>query len=68
MGEIHLKIDGMHCDACIRRVTKAIESVPGAKAQDVAVGAARIEVTGDADAPLLVSALDRAGFAAQQAR
>lgn len=43
MSEIvNLKIDGMHCDACIRRVKTALSRVPGVEVQDVALGSARV--------------------------
>lgn len=65
MSEVSLKIDGMHCDACVRRVTKAIESVQGVRVREVKLGAARVEIPGDGDAGALVNALDRAGFRAE---
>lgn len=38
--QVSLAIDGMHCDACVRRVRKAIEKVPGVEIRDVRIGAA----------------------------
>jgi copper chaperone len=35
-----LAIEGMHCDACVRRVEKAIAGVSGAQPQKVEVGSA----------------------------
>ena len=39
---VNLEIDGMHCDACVRRVRTALSRVPGVEVQDVAVGSARV--------------------------
>lgn len=61
MSEITLTIEGMHCGACIRRVTQALQRVPGAEVEEVRVGAARVKA-GDA-APLL-AAVAKAGYTA----
>jgi copper chaperone len=37
-------IEGMHCQACVRRVQNAIVSVEGAKAQSVEIGSAVVAV------------------------
>ena len=39
-----LTIEGMHCQACVRRVQGAIVSVEGAKAQQVEIGSAVVSV------------------------
>ncbi len=39
-----LKIDGMHCDACVRRVRTALGNVTGVQVKDVKVGSAEIEL------------------------
>jgi copper chaperone len=62
MREINLKIDGMHCGACIRRVTQSLQIVPGAEVEEVRLGAARIQLPEGADANLLLAGLSRAGF------
>jgi copper chaperone len=36
-----LAIEGMHCGGCVRRVTAALEKVPGVEVADVQVGSAR---------------------------
>lgn len=38
-----LKIEGMHCQACVRRVTAAIEKVNGLESAKVEIGSAAIE-------------------------
>ncbi len=38
-----LKIEGMHCQACVRRVTAAIEKVTGLESAKVEIGSANVE-------------------------
>ena len=69
MAEVTLRIDGMHCGSCIRRVTQAIGSagpVGTVEVKEVRLGAARYETTVDGAAidPVL-AALAKAGFRAQ---
>lgn len=65
MAEFTLRIDGMHCGSCVRRVNQALAAVPGVVVNEVRVGAARIGVT-DPPAPLelAVAALAKAGYTA----
>jgi copper chaperone len=37
-----LTIDGMHCDACVRRVTQMLGSIPGVRVSRVEVGRAEV--------------------------
>ncbi len=67
MAEITLRIDGMHCGSCIRRVTQAIGQAGPFAVEEVRLGAARFRVAGDdaagaADAAR--AALAKAGFPA----
>jgi len=65
MGEITLRIDGMHCGACVRRVSQALASTPGIAVDEVRVGAARVNASdGPAAAHAAIAALARAGYAA----
>jgi copper chaperone CopZ len=57
-----LRIDNMHCGACVLRVTKALNQLPGTKVEEVQIGAARIETT--AAPPEILAALDKAGYPA----
>ncbi len=65
MTSITLRIDGMHCGACIRRVTQALQKVAGADVQEVRLGAARVRVEDAAttEAALLAS-VAQAGYSA----
>jgi len=65
MPELTLKIDGMHCASCVRRVSQALASVPGVVVNDVRVGEARLaalQVPPPVDQ--VVDAIAKAGFAA----
>ena len=62
MSEVTLHIDGMHCGACIRRVSQALERTPGTEVVEVRVGAARIKTE---DAAQALAAIRKAGYAAR---
>lgn len=73
MFEVNLRIDGMHCGSCIRRVTQSLQAVPGAEVAEVRLGAARVEASegrGAEDSLInsLIAGLGKAGFAAQVER
>lgn len=61
MSEVVLHIDGMHCGACVRRVTQALERVPGAEVVEVRIGAARVKMEDPGQA---VAVLAKAGYTA----
>jgi copper chaperone len=64
--EITLKIDGMHCGSCIRRVTQAIHAAGPFDVAEVRLGAARFQAAEDAGAPVAaIAALAKAGYAAR---
>jgi copper chaperone CopZ len=66
MKEFTLHIDGMHCGACVRRVTQALASVEGVAVQEVRVGAARFSSSlAPAPVDLALAAVAKAGFTAQ---
>jgi copper chaperone CopZ len=63
MAELLFQIDGMHCGACVQRVTRALNQVPGTQVDEVRVGAARLH----SDAPqsdVYLAAIRKAGFEA----
>ena len=64
MREITLNIEGMHCDACVRRVTQALERTPGTEVVEVRVGAARVKAE---DPALVIAAITKAGYTAHAA-
>ncbi|HTZ88692.1 MAG TPA: heavy metal-associated domain-containing protein [Alloacidobacterium sp.] len=61
MSEIKLNIDGMHCGGCVRRVSQALERIPGAEVIDVQIGSARVKAS---DPEQVVAALAKAGYSA----
>jgi len=67
--EITLRIDGMHCGSCVRRVTQALQKVDGTEVEEVRLGAARVKVQ-DADAAeqALLASVAKAGFSAHVER
>ena len=56
-----LSIDGMHCQACVQRVRKAIEKVEGARVENVAVGSAAIVVPESREIDV-IEAVRQAGY------
>jgi copper chaperone len=65
MAEFTLRIDGMHCGSCVRRVSHALAATPGVVVNEVRVGAARLTAAVEpAPVDLAIAALAKAGFAA----
>jgi copper chaperone CopZ len=65
MAEIRLRIDGMHCGSCVRRVSQALAAVPGVVVNEVRVGAARLSAAEEpAPVELAIAALAKAGYTA----
>ncbi len=65
MREFTLKIDGMHCGSCVRRVSQALAATPGAVVNEVRVGAARLTAAEEpAPVELAIAALAKLGYAA----
>lgn len=62
MATITLKVDNMHCGSCIRKVTQALNTVPGTHAEEVRLGNARVSTT--ATVEQVQQALATAGFPA----
>ena len=64
MSEFTLRIEGMHCGACVRRVSQAL-ATEGLNVKEVRLGAARID--SDHDPPPVDRALaviQKAGYSA----
>jgi copper chaperone CopZ len=62
--EIHLKIEGMHCDGCVRRVTAALSKAPGVRVGKVEVGSATIHTDPGVNPESAADAVTKIGFAA----
>ena len=67
MSEFTLRIDGMHCGSCVRRVSQALSSTEGLTVKEVRIGAARLESRQPAGAEdQAIAALARAGYPAHR--
>jgi copper chaperone len=70
MTEFALRIDGMHCGSCVRRVTQTLNLSEGLEVLEVQIGAARLSSTGEqlgaerAIAERAIAALAKAGYSA----
>jgi Cu+-exporting ATPase len=67
---VSLAVQGMTCASCVLRVEKALARVPGVVSATVNLATERAEVVrrhGQAPAPELVAALDKAGYAGHEA-
>jgi copper chaperone len=62
--EMTLRIENMHCGACVRRVTQALEKVQGVHLSEVRVGAARVQAADTVPDGALISAVEKAGYPA----
>ena len=65
MAEFTLRIDGMHCGSCVRRVSQALAATEGVEVEEVRIGAARLRSAADAPpVEAAIAALGKIGFAA----
>jgi len=64
MREVTLRIENMHCGACVKRVSQALEKVEGVRVGEVRVGAARVQTPEDLPETALLSAVEKAGYPA----
>ena len=61
-----LLIEGMHCEACVRRVTNALNSIEGVRADSVKVGSATVTFNPTTVKPeRIAAAVDAIGFTAR---
>ncbi len=60
--QIELKIEGMHCDACVRRVTALLKRVDGVEVERVVVGEANVVVKDGVERTELVRVVEGGGF------
>jgi copper chaperone len=64
--KLTLSIKGMHCGACVRRVTTALVGVKGVELGSVEIGSAKLKFDLDqASSKEITAAVDRIGFSAQ---
>jgi copper chaperone len=63
---MNIAIEGMHCQACVRRVEKALAGVEGAKVDKVEIGSASVAVDAAGEQAVL-EAVRKAGYEARKA-
>lgn len=64
MREVTLRIENMHCGACVKRVSGALEKVPGVQVGEVRVGGARVQAPDNVPESAIVTAVEKAGYPA----
>ena len=65
-NKLHLSIEGMHCSACVRRVSNALTGLDGVQVAEVEVGSAEVKYDGQRVSPEeIVASVDRIGFTAK---
>jgi copper chaperone len=64
MQELTLRIENMHCGACVRRVTQALEKLDGVNVEEVRIGAARLQAGENQLQATVLGALEKAGYRA----
>ena len=64
MREVTLRIENMHCGACVKRVTDALCKVNGVQVGEVRIGAARVEAPDNLPDATIVGAVEQAGYPA----
>lgn len=65
MKEVTLKIDGMHCDGCVRRVKAALGKLEGVRIEHVEVGSAKVAYDPASQTPAgIAAAVTGIGFTA----
>ena len=66
MTEFILRIDGMHCGSCVRRVTQALNATGKVEVEEVRIGAARLKSADDSrSVDDTIAALAKAGYSAR---
>jgi copper chaperone len=63
LRELTFSIQGMHCEACVNRVKKAVSASLGAQVQEISIGRARVRydpaTTGEKE---ILEAVRKAGY------
>ena len=67
METLELKVEGLHCDGCVKSVTRMLTAVPGVEKVDVSLAEGKASVRYDPAKAGLAEfkrAVERAGFKA----
>lgn len=59
---LRFQVSGMTCGHCVRAVTKAVQSVDPGAAVDIDLGTGQVTVRGAADAAVVTTAIQAAGY------
>ena len=62
---MNIAIEGMHCQACVKRVRIALEKVEGVAVRDVTIGSAVVDIRADGGASpqaAALAAIEKAGY------
>ena len=63
MKSVSLRIDGMMCDGCVKRVEKLLRKVAADQVQSVTIGAATLQLDDNGPGPApFVQVLESAGY------
>jgi copper chaperone len=62
MSTLTLRVPGMTCRHCVRKVTAALRDVPGVQLVQADLTTGTVVLHGDPSASDVLAALDRAGF------
>jgi len=61
--ELTLPVTGMHCGACVNRLTLALKRVPGVTVEKVEVGSAQLRYEPEVVTPEVIrQAVEKTGF------
>jgi copper chaperone len=67
MESVEFKVEGLHCDGCVKSVTRMLAGVPGVEKVDVSLAESKAQVSFDPARAGLADfkrAVERAGFKA----
>jgi copper chaperone CopZ len=67
MEKIEFKVEGMHCDGCVKSVTRMLNGIPGVESVDVSLAEGKANVGFDPARAAVAdfkSAVEKAGFKA----
>jgi copper chaperone len=59
---LRFRVEGMTCQGCVNAVRQAVAAVAPGQAVTVTLATGEVEVTGEAGAPAIAGAIERAGF------
>lgn len=66
MAKLKLKIDGMSCENCVKKVVSALDAMPGVSNLHVDIGKATMEIDGvQATEDKVIAAILDAGYTAK---